>query len=112
MASDVSIPDFGWYGTISSLRGLSPRCPFASVERCPRYWQSLSLLGELGSTKLDALRDEELQRRWERSEHWPPTAEYATSIAGSKDESDQWKSPMLSNFCPETTYDRFGYFAS
>jgi hypothetical protein len=33
-------------------------------------------------------------------------------ISGSKDEYDQWKSPMLSNFCPETTYDRFGYFAS
>ncbi len=112
MASDVLIPDFEWYSSISSARSLSPRCPFASVERCPRYWQSLSLLGELGSTKLDDRRDEELRRRWEHSEHWPPTAEYATAISGSTDEYGQWKAPSLANFCPETTYDRFGYFAS
>jgi hypothetical protein len=110
MASDI--PDFEWYSGISSARSLPPRCPFASVERCPGYWQRLSLLGELGSTKLDAKRDEELRRRWEHSQHWPPTAEYATAISGSKDEYSQWKAPLLANFCPETTYDRFGYFAS
>jgi len=112
MASNVPIPDFEWYAAVSSARRLSPRCQFASVERCPRYWQSLSLLGELGSTKLDPKREEDLQRRWERSEYWPPTAEYATAIFGSKDKYDQWKGPSLSNFCPEATYDRFRYFAS
>lgn len=112
MASDVPIPDFEWYSRVSSAGSLPPRCPFASVERCPRYWQSLSLLGELGSTKLDAERDEELRRRWEHSEHWPPTAEYATAISGPTDQYGRWKAPLLSNFCPETIYDRFGYFAS
>src|SRR2546427_5760136 len=112
MTSNVPIPDFEWYAGISSARGLSPRCRFASVERCPRYWQSLSLLSELGSTKLDPKREEDLRRRWERSEYWPPTAEYATAIFGPKDKYDQWKAPSLSKFCPETTYDRFRYFAS
>src|SRR5262249_4719765 len=110
--SDALIPDFDWYVGISSARGLSPRCPFASVDRCPRYWQSLSLLGELGSTKVNASRDKQLEHRWKHSEHWPPTAEYATTISGSMDEYGQWKAPSLSNFCPETAYDRFGYFAS
>jgi hypothetical protein len=112
MSTEITTPDFDWYSRLSRARGLPPRCSFQSVERCPRYWQSLSLIGELGSTKIDAKRDEKLLRRWERSEHWPATAEYATCISGSKDEHDQWKSPALSNFCPETTYDRFGYFAS
>jgi hypothetical protein len=111
MSSDALIPNFDWYANVSSARGLSPRCPFANVKRCPRYWQSLSLLGDFGGTKLDAKLDAELRRFWERSDHWPATMEYSTAIAGGKDEHGNWTSAGLSNFCPETTYDRFGYFA-
>jgi hypothetical protein len=111
MASNVTIPDFEWYSGISSRHGLFPRCPFASVDRCPRYYQSLSLLGEAGSTRIDSKRDEDLLRRWKGFELWPLTAEYATAISGSKNERGEWESPSFSNFCPEVTYDRFGYFA-
>jgi hypothetical protein len=67
-------PDMDWYLGISSARRVTPRCPFASVERCPRYFQSIALLGYAGvSTKLPADEDERLQKYWEKLDLWPKT---------------------------------------
>jgi hypothetical protein len=85
---------------------VTPRCPFATVERCPRYYQSLSLLGEAGSTKIPPDEDERLKAFWEKSELWPRTGERATSVSCS---DKRWHS--LSEFCPEVMYERFGLFA-
>jgi hypothetical protein len=42
------MPDFTWYALESIRLGFkSPRCPFASVQAYPRYFQRLSLLGGL-----------------------------------------------------------------
>lgn len=112
MVADRIIPDLKWYMRISAERGLSLRCPFATVERCPRYYQSLSLLGEAGSTKIDKLEDERLCKKWKRSDLWPRTAEYATAITSSTDERGNKRLLSFSNFCPEVAYDRFGYFAA
>jgi hypothetical protein len=47
-------PNLEWYESVSEKKHLLPRCPFASVYRCPRYYQSISLLGEAGvSTRID-----------------------------------------------------------
>ena len=92
-------------------QGLPPRCPFASVERCPRYYQSLSLLGNAGSTEIDPNEDERLKRYWEGSDLWPRTREYETAVHLFK-QQDGSKNQHFSKFCPEVTYDRFGYFAS
>jgi hypothetical protein len=101
-------PDLEWYRGESARRGLpTPRCPFASVHRCPRYWASLSLLGEAGSTKIDPDQDRKLQERWQASDLAPATAEQAPSI-GSSD----GRVPTLRNFCPKVAFDRFGLFAS
>jgi hypothetical protein len=101
-------PDMDWYLGISSARRVTPRCPFASVERCPRYFQSIALLGDAGvSTKLPPDEDERLQKRWEQSDLWPKTAEGGTSTSG--DGTSTWG---FSNFCPEVSYDRFHFFAS
>lgn len=100
-------PDMDWYLGVSRARGVTPRCPFASVERCPRYYQSRSLLGEAGSTKIPTAEDERLKAQWGRSGLWPKTAEEATSIAGGAN-----RYTMFSNFCPEVAYDRFRLFAS
>lgn len=104
--NDIS-PDLQWYLNQSASKGLSPRCPFATVTGCPRFYQSLSLLGKAGSTEIPVEEDKRLQKRWEKSSLWPVTAEQATAISGSNDNYRHFW-----NFCPEVVYERFGLFAS
>lgn len=42
----------------------------------------------------------------------PKTAEQATGVMSSEDQLGQRKTVGYSNFCPEVSYDSFGYFAS
>jgi hypothetical protein len=99
-------PNLAWYTEISARKRVPPRCPFASVSRCPRYYQSLSLLGEAGSTKIDPTEDKKLLANWKNSDLWPVTAEQSTSLFGPKgDPHHFW------HFCPEVAFDRFGLFA-
>lgn len=103
----IVLPNLDWYLNISTRQQLSPRCPYASVYRCPRFYQSLSLLGEAGSTRIDAKEDDKLKQSWEKTDLWPVTAEQATSISGPGDETKNF-----SRFCPEVSFDRFGLFAA
>lgn len=99
-------PTIAWYKEISARIRLSPRCPYASVLRCPRFYQSLSLLGEAGSTKIETSKDEWLKQEWQKSDLWPVTDEQATMIDGPANETKSfWR------FCPEVLYERFGLFA-
>ena len=56
----ILIPDLEWYLAISNKNNSSPRCPFATIESCPRFYQSLSLLGSAGSTSIEKSEDEPL----------------------------------------------------
>ncbi len=103
----VEIPDKEWYKSISERKKVPPRCPFATVKACPRFYQSLSLLGEAGSTQIDSKEDKNLLKYWKKSDLWPVTMEYATSVSGAEGDPS-----TFSNFCPEVAYNRFGYFAS
>ena len=100
-------PDKNWYKSISEEKALTTRCPYASVERCPRYFQSIALHETTGGTALDSKEEQRLSEKWEKSELWPRLAEQATSafIAGDK-------LSFISNFCPEVTYQRFGVFCT
>lgn len=98
------IPNLKWYISISDQNGVQPRCPFATVRACPRFYQSLALLGEAGSTPIEPEEDKKLLKHWKGSDLWPMTKEYSTSIYGNPH--------IFSNFCPEVAGDRFGYFAS
>lgn len=100
------IPNLDWYLSISTQQQLSPRCPYATVYRCPRYYQSLSLLGEAGSTGIAPAEDKRLKEQWEQTGVWPVTAEQATSISGPGSEVKHYM-----RFCPEVSFDRFGLFA-
>lgn len=101
--ADEVNPDLDWYMEESERRGLSPRCPFASVHRCPRYYSSTWLLGSAGSTKIPPELDAQLLERWERSDLWPATLEQEPGILGDD---------FFMNFCPEVLYERFGLFAT
>jgi len=100
------VPDLEWYTGRSRELHLGHRCPFATVEVCPRYYQSLSLLGEAGSTPIEKQEDDRLLDKWKQSDLWPKTQEQETSISGPEGEAR-----YFSNFCPEVTFDRYGYFA-
>lgn len=101
------IPNLEWCSEKSRANGTDTRCPFATVDSCPRYYQSLSLLGEAGSTTIEKKEDNRLLEKWKTTDLWPRTAEYETSISGSEGNPRQF-----SNFCPEVAFGRFGYFAT
>ncbi len=101
-------PDLNWYTEISATKNLPPRCPFASVHRCPRYYQSVSLLGEARvTTQIEASEDNKLLDQWRRSDLWPVVSEHATSVLGPSDDPRHF-----SRFCPEVSFDQFQWFAS
>jgi TIR domain len=108
MSSQRKTPDFAWYSAEGTRLGLtSLRCPFASVHACPRYYQSLSLLGGAGCTPIPKAQDDALMAKWQKHPLWPTTGEQATSISGGDGEKNSYD-----KFCPEVAYDTFGLFAT
>lgn len=101
------LANINWYSSVSSQEGIPPRCPYANVDRCPDYYQSLSLLGTIGiTTAIQESEEKRLLKKWENSEHWPKVNEHAPSIWDFRD------SKSFSNFCPEVAFDVYGLFAS
>lgn len=101
-------PDMDWNIARSHDKGLAPRCPYANVDRCPRYYQSYALLGNSGvTTALAPEIDSTLLAKWQKTDLWPALAEHKTSIGESEGKKSQF-----SNFCPDVIFDTFGLFAS
>lgn len=101
------IANTAWYNSISEEKSLPLRCPFATVVRCPRYYQSLSLLSATGATPIDNEEADRFLKKWEGTELWPRIREHETSVSHSGDRLSQ-----INNFCPEVTYDRYGLFCT
>jgi hypothetical protein len=97
--------DLAWYTALSRERGLPARCPFASVHRCPRYFQSVALLEESVTTKMDSGLRNRLEKRWMASELWPVNSEQSTAITYSGNAPS-----TFTMFCPEVTGDTYGRF--
>ncbi|WP_167631675.1 hypothetical protein [Mariprofundus ferrooxydans] len=103
----IIYPDLEWASTESERKGLPTRCPYATVHRCPRYYESVRLLSDVGITvKMPEKLNETLQQRWKKHELWPATAEAAASASGGE------KINCFSNFCPEASFEIFKLFAS
>ncbi len=100
-------PDLDWYTGISKAENVPPRCPYANVHRCPRYYCSLYLMGNSGiTTKMKPEKMKELDAFWEKTDVLPIVAEHDTDISGYDD-----KKTGFLNFCPEISFDVFGLFA-
>jgi len=93
-----------WYSSVSSQKSIPPRCPYANMDRCPRYYENLSSLGTAGiTTAITQSEEKRLLKKWKKSEHWPIVREHESSI---------WNNKNLHNFCPEVAFEVFGLFAS
>lgn len=102
----IQNPDFSWYSKRSREISLSPRCPIASAELCPRYYDSLWLLGKEGITTEISDRDQiRLERKWKPFA--PVVAEEDVGITRSGD-----RFTSVSGLCPEVAFEVFGYFVS
>jgi len=101
-------PDIEWYTAISQRKAGTPRCSFANVHRCPRYYWSYSLLGEHGiTTTLKPEVDNAVRTKWMKSDLWTTLGEEDTGISSIDKETRSF-----ANFCPEVTHQVFGLFAS
>jgi|ERR1035438_42144 hypothetical protein len=100
------IPDFNWYASQSAKTKLSPRCPIAKAELCPRYYASRWLLGENRiTTKIPHEDKARLDKKWK------PFTSVVCEEEPSISHADE-KLSDISNFCPEVSYDTFHIFAS
>lgn len=106
MPPTLVYPDLDWYAEQSERKGLPGRCPFASIHRCPRYFDSTALLADAKITTSMAkdVHDNALAK-WKKHELCPATSETATSISGGEVPG------CFSNFCPEVSYSTFRLFA-
>lgn len=100
-------PDATWYSRQSERKKLSGRCPYASIHRCPRNFESVALLSDTGTTSRmpQDLHDAVLEK-WKQHDLTPSIAESGASISGGNIPN------CYSNFCPETSFDTFGLFAT
>jgi len=100
-------PTLEWYKSISAKHNLTPRCPFANIYKCPKYYDSLYLLEGTGATSMTDEDIKELDKYWKEIKLKFGLKEEMPSIARKGD-----KFSFLTNFCPEVTFLRFDYFAS
>lgn len=91
-----------WYLSVSRDRGVAPRCPFATVHRCPRFYLSTWVLNAVNKQP----QDEALHGRWQRSKLYPSREDEFPRAAGNPN------ALHYGAFCPEIAYERFHRFAS
>lgn len=107
MPPTLIYPDLDWYSRQSQRKALPGRCPYANIERCPRFFESVALLSDakITSSMAKELHDRTLAK-WREHELWPATGETSASITGGEVPNS------YSNFCPEVTYNTFRLFAT
>ena len=102
------LANFEWYASVSRRQGLPPRCPFASVRRCPKYFHSLTSLADASViSDLDPAVRSHLEEKW--SEDRPAVAEDSPGWMKAGDDNVL---RQVFGICPEVGFDVFGRFAS
>lgn len=104
----ITIPDSSWYRSKSIEADAPLSCPYANVHKCPRYYESIYMLGKVGIiTSIGTSKKEELDVLWEESGLSPVISEDGTGIGWS-----DGKLSSISNFCPEVSFTYYHYYAS
>jgi len=99
--------NFEWYASVSRARASPPRCPFAAVRLCPKFFFSLTILADGKQiSDLDGEVRTALEEKWR--EHQPAVAEDSPGWAKTGDDSIR----QVWGICPEVGYDVYGRFAS
>ncbi|CAG35901.1 hypothetical protein [Desulfotalea psychrophila] len=99
-------PDLEWYTSLSASKNAAPRCPYANVHRCNRYYSSLYLLGERNiASKMNEKKIIELDNYWQETDLIPVVQEHDPAISSSNG-----KIFSVSNFCPEVSFNFFSLF--
>lgn len=99
-------PNLAWYQSISAEKNLTPRCPFTSFKRCPKFFFSYSLLDLCHkSNALSKSDDEEIMQYWQNTNYLPIPKEKEPNISGESGQN-------IRNFCPEVAGSEYGYFSS
>jgi hypothetical protein len=82
--------DINWYSGVSHKLKVSPRCPIANAELCPRYYESFWLLGHRGiTTAIPKDRDTSLENKWRSFESI--VKEESPRIAQMDDQLNQFR---------------------
>ena len=99
------IPDIEWYRNKSIQMDSPNSCPYANHYKCPRFFDSIDMLGDAGIiTRINIKDKKDLDAFWERSGLSPIIAEDKTSIRNNN--------KTFSNFCPEVSFKHLdGYYA-
>lgn len=104
--------DFSLYSGESRKHRLSPRCPLANAAYCPRYYASRAVLASESMTTLIAPeRATALGKKWELFQEIIAEEEPNLDLVGHE-HSEGMTVSSVNHFCPEVSYDSFGYFAS
>ena len=104
------VPNFAWYQKQSRALKLPPRCPFASVKLCPRYFRTLWLFGEHAVVERissgEAMRlEDQLDKSSLFSREFQPQPELTLS-------NDHTRIIGWNDCCPEIAFDAYGVFAA
>jgi hypothetical protein len=65
-------PDLDWYASVSERKNMLARCPYATVHRCPKHFESVWMLSKHGAmTEIPEALHNEFLKKWQSHELWP-----------------------------------------
>lgn len=102
-------PDFAWYQQKSAKHGAFSHCPIGSIDKCPRYFQSLRHIEYVypGALLLEPSQIEQLEEQWKFADSLCNPA-LVVGISGN----ERIGIHSLEGFCPEVCALYLGLYCS